>query len=66
MQTLDQLISNEEMRIEHLLKIRGIQDNEAATPGSGFGTHDSGHVVYDLEKAYEQLAIYKIRKLMEF
>lgn len=66
MQTLDQLISNEEMRIEHLLQLRGIQDYEVVPSGSGFRTHDSGHVDYDLDKAYEQLAIYKIRKLMEF
>ncbi len=66
MTALDELISNEEMKLEHLMKIRNHTDIEGRTSRPGNRINHTEDIDYDIEKAYEQLSIYKIRKLMGF
>jgi isoleucyl-tRNA synthetase len=65
MKALDQLICIEEKRIDYLMQKR----NHAEINDSTGSVHDSPSfegLDYDIEKAHEQLAIYKIRKYMGF
>ncbi|MFP4367684.1 MAG: hypothetical protein ACLFQA_11375 [Bacteroidales bacterium] len=66
MEKLDELISCEENRIEHLMEIREYPSKFREYYRNDSGTHKEINVEHDIEKAYEQLAIYKIRKLMGF
>lgn len=66
MEALDQLIINEERKIDHLMQIRNKPAAEREMEGvtNSFGKAED--IDYGIEKAYEQLAIYKIRKEMGF
>jgi hypothetical protein len=76
MEPLDQLIRKEERKIDYLTKLRNQPD---AFPASSISRDSSGSddhnycdspkredVNYCIEKAYEHLAILKIRKYMGF
>ncbi len=64
METLDKLIIDEENKIDYLLQRR--TRPAANIPGERHYKGISLNVEYDIEKAYEQLAIFKIRKMMGF
>jgi hypothetical protein len=73
MEALEQLISIEERKIDHLLQIRNQPDILSGSPNIHFSedndtchVQQAGDLEHCIEKAYEQLAIYKIRKYMEF
>ena len=66
MKALDELIRNEEMKLEHLMQIRNHADVAGRTSRPGNTINHAEDIDYDIEKAYEQLSIYKIRKLMGF
>lgn len=66
MEALDQLISREEKKIDYLLRLR---QNPGRTVNNSGDTHRNmaaADIDNDIDKAYEQLAIYKIRRLMGF
>jgi hypothetical protein len=76
MEALDQLIKKEERKIDHLLRLRNQPD---AFSGSSVSLNkpeiedndycefpNSEDVNYCIEKAYEQLSIFKIRRYMGF
>jgi hypothetical protein len=66
MEALDQLISREEKKIDYLLQLR---QNPGITVNYSGDTHRNlaaADIDNDIDKAYEQLAIYKIRRLMGF
>lgn len=72
MEALDQLIKQEERRIDNLLQLRNQPDSYSGSLGSSdiadnysdsSGIED---VNYCIEKAYEQLSIFKIRRYMGF
>jgi hypothetical protein len=62
MNTLDKLIIEEERRIDFLLQVQSSPEKiqEGATRRAYPGIEN------DIERAYEQLAIYKIRRMMGF
>ena len=65
MEALDQLISIEESRIDHLMEIRN--SSGASSERKDKDQNSSGNdLENDIEEAYEQLTIYKIRKYMGF
>lgn len=66
MEALDQLISNEERKIDHLMQIRNqpAEEREEEEVPNNFSKIED--IDYGIQKAYEQLAIYKIRKEMGF
>jgi hypothetical protein len=66
MKALDQLICNEEKRIDYLMQIREHPEKNFLSPGSVHNLPAIEDLDYDIEKAHEQLAIYKIRKYMGF
>ena len=66
MEALDQLISIEERRIDHLMERRNRSGSSTEYPGKDQALSGSEDLDYDIEKAYEQLTIYKIRKYMGF
>jgi hypothetical protein len=76
MEALDQLIKQEERRIEHLLQLRNqpysysgssaSHDNAGNDEDNYSGSSGSEDVNYCIEKAYEQLSIFKIRRYMGF
>lgn len=66
MEALDQLISNEERRIDHLMEMRNRSGASSGCKGQDQGLSANKDLEYDIEKAYEQLSIYKIRKYMGF
>jgi hypothetical protein len=63
MEGLDQLISLEERKIEQLSRMRR---DPGAARSDGRRHVAAAEIDNDIEKAYEQLAIYKIRKMMGF
>ncbi len=66
MTALDELIRNEEMKLEHLMQIRNHTDVAFSNSRPENRISYAEDIDYDIEKAYEQLSIYKIRKLMGF
>ncbi len=66
MESLDILINSQERRIDHLLQLRRQCDEENKGDYPHPDSQHNGNIDYDLEKAYEQLAIYKIRKMMGY
>jgi hypothetical protein len=76
MEALDQLIRKEEKKIDHLIQLRNQPDGFPASPVSrdvsGSDDHDycdypkRDDVNYCIDKAYEQLTIFKIRRYMGF
>ena len=66
MKALDELIRNEEMKLEYLMQIRNHTDVAVRTSRPGNRINHAEDIDYDIEKAYEQLSIYIIRKLMGF
>ncbi|MGF1584540.1 MAG: hypothetical protein ACFCUM_04400 [Bacteroidales bacterium] len=76
MEALDQLIRKEERRIDHLLQLRSQPDAYSGSSVSSDNSDSDDHnycdspssedVNYCIEKAYEQLAIFKIRRYMGF
>ncbi len=66
MKALDELIRSEEMKLEHLMQIRNHADVAGRTSRPGKTINPAEDIDYDIEKAYEQLSIYKIRRLMGF
>lgn len=66
MEKLDELITSEEAKIEHLMDIREYPSKFIEYYRINDAAHKNVNVEHDIEKAYEQLAIYKIRKLMGF
>jgi hypothetical protein len=66
MDALDQLIYKEEQKIDHLIEIRTHPAGSEGSPGLHLNSGRAEDLDYDIEKAWEQLAIYKIRKYMGF
>lgn len=66
MESLDQLINNEEQRIERLTRLRSQPVLAIHNNGADQDSGNPEYIDYNIEKAYEQLAIYKIRKFMGF
>ncbi len=66
MKALDELISTEERKIDYLTSIRHNPGAVVCDPGEGCRPKPAAEIDHDIEKAYEQLAIYKIRKFMGF
>jgi hypothetical protein len=76
MEALDQLIRKEERKIDHLLQLRNQpdvysgssvnHDNSDSDDHNYCDSPSSEDVNYCIEKAYEQLAIFKIRRYMGF
>jgi hypothetical protein len=66
MEALDQLISREEKKIDYLTRLRQNPGINVSNSGITRRELDAAEIDNDIEKAYEQLAIYRIRKLMGF
>ena len=66
MEALDELIRCEERKLEHLMQIRNYTSFYDRTSPPEDKINNAEDIDYDIEKAYEQLSIYKIRKLMGF
>jgi hypothetical protein len=66
MEALDELIRCEERKLEHLMQIRNHTSFYDRTSLPEDKINNAEDIDYDIEKAYEQLSIYKIRKLMGF
>jgi hypothetical protein len=66
MKALDKLICLEERKIDYLTSIRNNSGALKCDPGEYCRPIQSAEIEHDIEKAYEQLAIYKIRKFMGF
>jgi hypothetical protein len=66
MKALDRLISLEERKIDYLTSIRNNPGASNCDLGEYCRPRQSAEIEHDIEKAYEQLAIYKIRKFMDF
>ena len=64
MEALDELITTEERKIDHLTQIR--HNPSTCTEMPDYPGRAAAEIDHDIEKAYEQLAIYKIRKMMGF
>ncbi len=66
MEALDELIRSEERKLEHLMQIRNHTGFNDRTSLPEDRINNAEDIDYDIEKTYEQLSIYKIRKLMGF
>ncbi len=66
MEGLDQLISMEERKIDQLSRMRRNPGVARRNSIRGHRPVATAEIDRDIEKAYEQLAIYKIRKMMGF
>jgi hydrogenase maturation factor HypE len=66
MESLDQLINKEEQRIEQLTRLRSLPVHAIKKNCTDQDSGNFEYLDYNIEKAYEKLAIYKIRKSMGF
>ena len=66
MDGLEQLINDEERRIDLLMKMRSQVTSADFAAVSPNGCPGGSNLDYDIQKAWEQLTIYKIRRSMGF
>jgi hypothetical protein len=66
MNALDELISTEEKKIDYLTSIRHNPGIVLCNRGEDCRPKPTAEIDHDIQKAYEQLAIFKIRKFMGF
>ncbi|TVR71690.1 MAG: hypothetical protein EA408_08595 [Marinilabiliales bacterium] len=64
MGTLDRLINHQEEKIDHLMQLRRQYAGGATDDLPERAIAHPANIDHDIEKAYEELTIYKIRKMM--
>ncbi len=66
MGTLDRLINHQEKKIDNLIKLRRQCVSEEPSDFRAPSLANPVNIDHDIEKAYEELSIYKIRKMMGY